>query len=292
MNDIEMPDEFADELSEVAEAYYRLREPLTDKQITKTWIAGLLAATRRECGHAKVWNGKYPRPLPYVIELPCPLGHRTADQYDDASVRIVIREAGAWSYDPASPCPKCTADDLRRWMVTCPLCVAGEDSERHYPFHASLDVAAFYDLSEIDYSDKPEGFEYTELNGGGFDASPLAWVVREFVKLRQVAAARWWLEHTDEAAQSAPRSIDRQRLVSNRLSWARGLLDAVPNKQQKAGTAPKPMMTAEDGAEWLDTQGIPAGGEKATWERVRGLRGCPAQSVIFAAVKIRKARTT
>lgn len=292
MNDIEMPDEFSDILSEVANAYYRLREPLTDKKITDTWIHGLVAATKLAYGHAKVWNGKFMRPLPYVIEGPCPLGHRTENQYDDATVRLVARQGGWWSYDPASPCPECTANDLRLWMASCPRCLAGEDSERHYPFHAPLDVAAFYDLSEIGYRNKPEGFEYIELDGGGFDASPLAWVMREFVKLGEVAAARWWIEHTEEAAQNTPRGIERQRLVSDRLTWSRGVLDAAPKKQQKARAASKPMMTAESGAAWLDTQGIPSGGEKATWERVKGLSGCPAQSVIFAAVKVRKRRTT
>lgn len=295
MNDIEMPEEFADVLSEVAHAYYRLREPLTDRKITDTWIDGMKAATRLAYGHAKAWNGKFPRPLPYVIEGPCPLGHRTADEYDDASIRLVIRQESWWSYDPASPCPKCTAADLRRWMMTCPRCVAGEDSERHYPFHAPLDAMTLYDLSEADYTGKPQGFEYTEITGGGFDASPAAWVMREFVRLGREAAARWWLEHTEEAADAhGSRRLgegDRQRFVSDRLEWARGVLETVP-KSKKAAISSKPMMTAESGAAWLDKQGVEIRGEKATWAEVKDMPGCPAQAVIYAAVKLRKSRTT
>ncbi len=288
-----MPDEFSDVLSYVAHEHYRLREPLTDRQVTETWIHGLVAATKLTYGHAKVWSGKYTRPLPYVIEGPCPLGHRTENQYDDARIRLVTRQGGWWSYDPESPCPKCTANDIRVWLATCPRCLAGEDSERHFPFHSPLDLANGYD---IDHSDKPNDFEYVEIDGGGFDASPLAWIMREFVKLGEVAAARWWSEHTDEAAAEWQgsriiREADRQRFISERLAWTQRVLDAAPVKK-KGSAAPKRAMTPEATADWLDAQEIPLLGEKATWERAKNLPGCPTQAVIFAGVKVRKARTT
>ena len=281
MTEIEIPEAFADVLSEVAEAYYRLREPLTDEKVTDTWIAGFVAATKLKYGHARAWVGGpkgYSRQLPFVIEGRCPLGHRTADQYDYATIRIVIRQGGAWSYDPASPCPECTAESIRDWMVTCRRCLAGEDSERHYPFHAALDLTTFYVPQLMDYSDKPADFEYVEIEGGGFDASPLAWIAREFMRLGQAAAARWWLEHPEEAAETLPSGPDRQRLMSERLAWAREVLGALPAKS----AAGKPdsssrFDTPEKVAKWLgelrdgdDNEAVPASAStRAAWEVVK-----------------------
>jgi len=279
--EFEAPEEFADALSEWAYALHLLHEPLRAVTLANAWIAGLVAGGIK-AANGTVWGaGKYSRKLPFVIEFPCPFDHRTPDEYDYARVRLVIRDNGWWSLDPASPCQKCNADAIAAWLLACPLCEAGEDSERHYPDHSPLDVFGGYDI-DGDYDDSR-----------GFDASPVSWVVREFERLRVVAAARWWIGHTEEAAARLPRWSEsvRQRYVSGRLAWARGVLASTP-KARKAAVSSKPMMTPEAGVVWLDEQKIPAGGEKATWARVKDLPGCPAQSVIYAAVKLRKSRTT
>jgi len=283
MYDIEeAPEEFSEALTEWARAQRRLREPLRPHMLTDAWIAGLVAGTRLKVEHGKAWAGKYSRPLPFVIEMPCPFDHRTEDHRDYAKVRLIMEDDGWVTLDPDSPCPKCTEGVLERWALTCPRCEAGEDHEMHYPDHGPLDVLALYDGISADY----------DRNADGFDASPVAHVMREFVRLGRVAAARWWLEHTEEAARSIPRGVtDRQAFVSERLEWARGVIDSIPKKTRKAVSS-KPVMTAESGADWLDAQGIPSGGEKATWALVKDMPGCPAQSVIFAAVKVRKSRAT
>jgi len=220
----------------------------------------------------------YPRKLPLVIEGRCPFGHRTEDRTDYAKVRFIVDDDWWLTLDPASPCTHCTREALERWALTCPLCEAGVDHERHYPNHAPLDVLAMYD--GLDYDD----------TAGGFDASPIAWVMREFVRQARIASARWWVERTEEAAQSAPPAVaDQQRFVADRIAEAREVLGAQP-KSAKASS--RPLMTPESGAAWLDKNQVPVVGEKATWAQVRDLPACPAQSVIYAAVKLRKSRTT
>ena len=297
-----MPDELAEVLHDLSAVMRRFGEVLTDQQVTDTYIAGLTAATGQKWEHAKVWSGGtkgHMRPLPFVAQGRCPFGHRTEDRTDYANVRFIVDDDWWLTLDPASPCTHCTREALERWALTCPLCEAGMDHERHFPNHAPLDVLADYDLSEepcddypgVDYSGKPDDFEYTDMEDGGFDASPIAWVMREFVRQAKVAAARWWIEHTDEAvAEFVPLGIqDRQRFISDRLVEAREVLGAQP-KITRASS--KPMMTPEAGAAWLDKTRVPVMGEKATWAQVKDLPGCPAQSVIYAAVKLRKRRTT
>lgn len=270
-----MPEELAEVLSDLSTAMRRLGEVLTDEKVTAAWIAGLVAANGAKWEHAKVWSGGpkgYPRPLPFVIEGPCPFGHRTEDRTDRAKVRFIVEESGWLTLDSASPCTHCTRQQLERWALTCPLCEAGVDHERHYPHHDPLDVLAMYD--GIDYDD----------SAGGFDASPVAWVMREFARLAKIAAARWWTEHTEEAA----RGLSEPHTAA-RLSDAQEALGAIP---RSTGRPMKPMMTAESGAEWLDKNQVPSMGEKATWAAVKALPGCPAQAVIYAAVKLRKSRAT
>lgn len=291
MDEVDLPSEFEDALWDWGTALRRLREQLTDEMITAAWLRGIVAGTRLKFEHAKVWNGgKYPRKLPFVIEGPCPLGHRTDDRTDYAKVRFIIEESGWMSRDPQSQCSRCGPEDLERWALTCPRCEAGEDHERHYPAHSPLDVAAIYD---IDHAGKPDGFEYD--GAGGFDDSPVAWVMREFVRLARIAAARWWLEHTEDAVtewqgSQRIREEDRQRVVSKILADSREVLGSASKGSSRAPV--KPSMTPEAAAEWLDANGIAACGEKATWALVKDLPGCPAQAVIYAAVKVRKSRIT
>lgn len=275
---VQMPEELAEVLFDLSAVMRRFGEVLTDEKVTDTYIAGLIAATGQKWAHAKVWGGKYPRPLPFVIEGRCPFGHRTEDRTDYATVRFLVDEDWWLTLDSASPCTHCTREALERWALTCPLCEAGMDHEKHYPNHAPLDVLAMYD--GLDYDD----------TAGGFDASPIAWVMREFVRQARIAAARWWIEHAEEAAHSAPLGIaDRQRFISDRLADAREVLGAQPKVRSKHS---KPVMTSEIGAAWLDKHDVPIAGEKATWAQVKDMPGCPAQAVIYAAVKLRKSRTT
>lgn len=278
MDEIQMPEQLAEVLFDLRAVMRRFGEVLTDEKVTDTYIAGLVAATGQKWDHGKVWGGKHPRPLPFVIEGRCPFGHRTEDRTDYAKVRFIVDDDWWLTLDPASPCTHCTREALERWALTCALCEAGVDHERHYPNHAPLDVLEMYDGPDYDDS------------AGGFDASPIAWVMREFVRQARIAAARWWIEHTEEAAQSLPRgAVDPQRAISDRLAEAREVLGAQPRATKVSS---KPMMTAENGAAWLDKNEVPRVGEKATWAQVKDMPGCPAQSVIYAAVKLRKSRTT
>lgn len=286
--EVVMPEEVEDVLWSLGQAFWRLRETLRPHRMTEAWIAGLVAAGYK-AGAAKEWgSGKFPRALPFVIEMECPFGHRTEDRRDYAKVRLIIEDNGWWSLDPKSPCPRCTPTDVERWLLTCARCEAGEDCERHYPAHSPLDVTGGYDLpdAEVDYDD----------SGRGFDAAPLAWVLREFLRLAKIAYARWWIERTDEAAEVSlmDRRVSddyRQRYISNQLASAREVLGAVPQRGRRAVEAPK-RTTAEVGA-WLDEYGVPTDATvRQAWELVKAVPGRPAKNAIEAALSARKSSGT
>jgi hypothetical protein len=300
--DVEMPEQFSDAIWYLSQAMARLDEPLTDAKLTEIWRLGLRRAGIRAERAKGAWNGKYRPELPFVLEFPCPFEHRTPDRYDVASVRIIIEHVAWWSLDPASPCTECGAHAIARWLPTCPRCVAGEDSARHYPDHDAFDVTGTY---EIPYNHDRD-FEYDDT--GGFDASPVSWVAREFLRMTLIARARWWVEHTEEAldahrAAGMSESV-RQAVRRRQLEWARDVLATQPKARgaSSSGAAPKEKqtMTTGEAVAWLDaltdSAGVPlvaaTHGEKATWAAVKTLPGCPAQSVVYGAVKLRKRRAT
>lgn len=72
-------------------------------------------------------NGKYPRLLPFVFELPCPFEHRTEDRRNYAKVRLLIEEDGLPGLDDDSPRPRLRCPPSRMvfpdlpsvaWVVT------------------------------------------------------------------------------------------------------------------------------------------------------------------------------
>lgn len=285
---ITMPeDTVADAVREWAHTLLRLREPLRPSMLTDAWIAGLVAA-RVGAAHVTVkeWGtSRWPshRPLPYVLRFPCPLGHRTPDRRDDASVSIIIEENGWFSLDPESQCPDCTAKGIRDWLLLCPRCEAGEESERHDPDHWALDV---FDID------------------GDHDASPLSWVLREFGRLAMIATARWWLDHTEEALNSEPlayRSPEmRERLRAAQVMWAQGVIDSLPKPKAKAkaskeklDAAGSAVMTVEEGAVWLDTVGVPVTAtQREALRLTESMPERPSKQIIEKAVTLRKSRAT
>jgi len=281
-NDIELPEPIADAVSELSYALYLLGENLRPETMTHAYIAGLVhAGVKAE--HAKVWGGKFPRKLPFVIEFPCPLGHRTENHSDTAKVWLVVEENCWLSLAQDSPCSLCTAYDLERWMLTCPRHEAGEDSDRHEPDHDVLDLL-------------------------GGDASPLSWVICEFGRLERIAWARWWVEHTSEAVASMGDRADRivERSGEFRMRWAdwelqkaRAILGAQP-KKRSALTASAGVQTADKAVVWLDALKDDEGGmlvpvkasQREALRLTEGRPGRPRKNLLEAAQSKRKSRGT
>jgi len=280
----EIPESFAEAIEDLARDLAQIGIPLAPAMLTHLWVAGLVAA-RMGAEHVTVkeWKPgkKWPeyRKLPYVLRFPCPFGHRTEDRRDDPWVSIIIEENGWFSLDPQSECTECTGQGIRDWLLTCPRCEAGEDSERHVPMHWALDV---FDID------------------GGYDASPLAWIMREFGREAQRAMARWWSDHTEEALdrdQFARRSVqNRERLRVSQVAWAQRVIESQPKttpskaKLEAAGSA---VMTVEEAAAWLAEQGVPATAtQRAALSATEGLPGRPSKQIIEKAVTLRKSRAT
>ena len=285
MSDVEeVPESFAEAIEELAQTLYRAGVPLTPSMLTHLWVAGLVAArlgaehvTVKEWKPGKRWPEF--RNLPYVLKFPCPGDHRTEDRRDDPWVSIIIEENGWFSLDPQSECTKCTAQSIRDWLLTCPRCEKGEDSERHDPLHWALDV---FDID------------------GGYDASPLAWIMLEFGREARRALARWWLDHTEEALDSDPiasRSTEnRERLRVSQVAWAQRVIESQPKRKPskaKLDAAGAAVMTVEEAAAWLDAEGVPAtASQRAALALTEGRPGRPSKPVIEKAVTLRKSRAT
>ena len=277
------PDEFEDALGAWGHSLSLLDEPLRPHTLTDAWIQGLVAASV-QAQHAKAWNGKYPVPLPFVLEMPCPFGHRTADRRDYARVRLLIEEDGWPVLDTDSPCVDCDARLLERWLLTCPRCERGEESDRHEADHDALR-------------------HWSETVDDGRvvcgDTSPLAWVIGEFERRAYIAEARWWIEHTEAAAESIrsskliPAAAKEQR-IRLAIEGARRTLGAVSAVERKGA----PSMTPEEAAKWLDglrdSGGRPLVPEGATtreaWALVKTVPGRPTKNTVDAAQPIRQKR--
>ena len=289
MNEDETPEELSSALREWGRSLDLLGDRLRPHAIADAWIAGLVSAGIA-AGHAKVWNGKYPRALPFVVEFPCPFDHRTEDQYDYARVRLIIHDDGGPSLDPESPCKVCTSVVLERWLLTCTRCEAGEVSGRHEPEHDPL----WQGVIRIEGQREIEG-----------DTSPVAFVVREFMRMAMIATARRWIEHTDEAlaAEGGDRplisSSGRTTYLSWRLAWAREALGARSKASGAAATELStkndPKMTAEDVVKWLDgltdSDGavlVPSGATvRRAWDLVKEVPGRPSKNSLEAALRLR-----
>ncbi|WP_157536842.1 hypothetical protein [Microbacterium sp. Root180] len=277
----------SDALYDLGAMLRRLDEPLTEETAVSMWIAALVAAGVR-AEHGTRWvtsaKGGYPKKLPFAVQFQCPHGHRTEDRRDRARVQIIIESVGWWSLDPDSPCTLCGSDVIARWLLMCPRCEAGEDSDRHDPDHAPFDISDGY----IDGV-------WTLRN----DTSPVALLLREIRRRWKIANARWWTERYDEAASHAGAGASEEIVYGGRrMLWSEfqravslELLGAQPRKVEAKPS--KPTLTPEETAEWLDSREVPdALGEKATWARVKELPGCPPQSAVYAGVKLRKRRPT
>lgn len=285
MNDLDAPAGFIDALDKVRSALAVLGEGLTIEMVVDSYIRGLNAAGFK-AAHATVWVGGAKgrrRPLPFAIELDCPFGHRTEDRTDYAKTWLIIEENGGWSLSERSPCTRCSWEAVRELLANCPRCGAGEDSSRHYPDHDPIDLTGFYGHQEMDYGGKPWEFEYVEVPGGGFDASPLAWVAQDLLRRAAIARARWWLERTPEAEEWLARRIhdedERRRVLSDELRRARETMGALPTKRAEEKPPGPDFSMPEKVAKWLeeltDADGnpaIPASAKtRAAWEVIKDM---------------------
>lgn len=270
-----------------------LRRPLTAIMLTDAWIAGL-----REAGfkaeRPKVWGrGKYPTTLPLVIEFPCPYMHRTPDRRDFAKVRLIVEDDGWVSLDPESPCEQCTAQVLERWLLTCPRCEAGEDSD----FHPGPD---WHGLDHQRWQ-TPGPDERLVFNPDGpiFDGStsPLSFVLWQFRMLCRIADAKWWVEHTDEAIAEAEErwptwlvEPHRAARIAKVLADSRGVLARAPAPPPRSSpAAPKETWTDEKVLAWLEQHEIPRTlTSRGAWERAKAIPGRPPKNAIESARRATK----
>ena len=256
--------------------------PIASPMLTEVWIAGFRSAGL-DAKHGTAWSGGakgYPKPLAFVIEFACPFGHRSRDERDTARVRVIVLDGGWIKRDPDSPCPECTAEVLERWLLACPRCAVGDDSGEHF--------------------ENDGGEEYH------IDFSPLSHVTGEFIRLHQIAEARWWVEHTEEAVAEAeaneaefqarypdvPRlpSLFRQQ-IEWRLAGARQALEQVvldrPSRAVQANDDWSPPVLRK----WLADRGVdPSQGVQAIWAQVRGMKGSrPPRAAVEAMKKAERA---
>lgn len=270
----------------------RSRQLLTLRALTDAWIAGIRAAGH-DAKRARVWHGRYPTELDFVIELPCPFGHRTADHRARASVRLLVEDDGWPIIDPDSPCPDCNTEWIEHWLLTCPRCELGDESEEHV-WHLDRD-----NLWSQDRNSAPVGGS----------VAPLAFVLSEMEHLAAVAEAMWWVNHPDDAvaAYVAKHEDDdgveiATAIAMGQVGWARKFLADDAAKRVSRATkkqieqasrpatepsrdAPKPVQTPESVAQWLRDQGIQPGVTvAAAWALIKGIPGSPSKHSMEAGL--------
>lgn len=259
------------------------RDPLgrfDARAMVKPWLAGLKSAGVKDAHQAKLGSRDSWAVLPFVIELPCPFGHRTIDRQRIGLVRLIVEDDGWVTLTRGevlpigeqaahnSPfCWQCTADGLAGWLLTCSRCVAGEDSDEHHAGHTLWEVAS---------------------------AAPFTFVLFEFDRAMHVAEAAWIIAHLEDELDrelddptGAPLRMllegDFDGLVFDvdeygmptREALRAYLLDELaeylpkPGSSQKAvtaGGASKPLWTDAEVIEFLEKVGVPADATvRAAW---------------------------
>jgi hypothetical protein len=279
----------------------RIQGRLDAKEITDIWIAGFKAAGVAAKRGTR-WTGKFSVPLPFVIEIPCPYGHRTEDRRDYAKVQLIVEDDGWLSFDPANSCERCTQEPLEEWLLNCPRCESGDDdSQWHKSAH-------------------PKGAgHWTERDRDGVvgivgDVSPLSFVIAEFESMWALAEAKHWVEHTEEAAATDRQSWlamwedrsgrrvtpQREEIIKSFAEWklkgAQRLLSRTVPKV--SNTTRRREWTSEAALKWLeqarDTDGNlvvpPSTSGAAAWRAVDAIPGRPPKRFVEAAQQQRKSR--
>lgn len=269
---------------------------LADTMLVKPWIDGL-----REFGvkaaAVKVWSrgAKYPTELPFVIGFACPFSHRTPDRRGLARVEFVVEHDGWVVLDVDASCGECDTGMLENWLLTCPKCEAGEESEWHRADHS---------MSEHSREDV-EGLG-EQVRG---DVSPLSFVVEAFERLHQMAEARWWVENTAEAIEDYRDGAwsddwgigcDEDRIeegIARLLDGAMRLVAAdaaTPRGPSRAVT--RNSWTDEKVSVWLERQTTNDGGltipasasQREAWAIAKLIEGHPPKNLIERAQTLRK----
>lgn len=250
---------------------------LTASMLTETWIAALRAA-----GYSKArkgWDGygASTRTLPFVIDLPCPFEHRTADRRNLAHLRLIVEDTGWVTVDPDSACEGCCPDLIERWLLTCPRCEADETSRRHQLGHGLR-----------------HGFD--PAFGVIGSTAPLSFVLDQVLRLRDEAEAFAWLEFPEAAAahwnqvNADARMVADADRVAERREWARRVLGAATKRPAVTASA---AMTTDEAAAWLDKHEVPpTASQREALRLTHGLPGRPAKNTIEAAQSLRKSRAT
>lgn len=276
---------------------------LTAEMLTKAWIAGLRAAgVMADSGKVFVRGSKYPLKSPFMVEFPCPFGHRTEDKRFFATVQFLVDDDGWVSLDDDSKCPKCTIHSLERWLLTCPRCEAG-------------DASADHTHCDERYNDDPVAANWVLAGGTMFGSSaPIAYVLDEFRRIHRVAEASWWVHHTADAFQwwtELARRLDFQGDYANpsiHLHLAKETLareaertgrsvlisGSASRAAQDAAGQPRSGWTDESAAAWLDALTEPQVDAvltvRALWELIKDVPGRPPKNRAEAAQALRKSR--
>ncbi|MCK6081485.1 hypothetical protein KZX37_08300 [Microbacterium sp. EYE_5] len=278
-----VPAEFVSTLGALVTWLRRLDEPWRPHHATDVWISELKAAGVQAKHATGAWAGKYRAALPFVIELPCPFDHRTEDRRDYAKVRLIVDDDGWVGLDADSPCMECDAASLETYLLTCPLCEVGDDSDDHDPEH--------------------EAFCWEDG-----DRSILARVQHEMKRRAGIARARVWVERYEEAVHYARADgMDVDRRVRTKFGditrgeferrWAQERLGTGCGAPLATKEAP---WTVERAVDWLDrltTEDgaplvLPRVTQREALRLTEGMVGRPPKNVLEKAQSVRKARST
>lgn len=266
---------------------------LTVLQVVKAWVAGLREAGVK-AANAREWSRgskAYPIELPFVIEFDCPYGHRTEDRRRRATVRVIVEDNGWITFDEQSTCEQCDLSTIEWWLLSCPRCERG-------------DRGVWHRTADHELSHKRGRLSNGETGVVG-STSPLSFVVGEFERLGRIAEARWWIGHTEAAAQ-ALRADDgwayteeglEERIATKIVNSTR-LLASISAAPSSAASAPREGWTDESAAQWLDNQKGPNGqlvvagsaSQREAWRLAETIAGHPPKNVIERAQTLRKSR--
>ena len=269
-------------------------EQLTASMLVDAWVAGLRSGGVK-AGQAKVWTRgakfSYPTVLPFVIEFECPYGHRTEDRRRLGTVRLIVEDDGWVTLDVESTCASCDAAAVESWLLTCPRCEAGIEDVWHHRTHG-LELI----FARVRDSATPGYFGST---------APLSFVLDQFEKMGQLAEARWWSEHTDEAVAQYYRDSGQtpsevvSSYLAEKLAHSRKIIARAMRQSAKVvGKSPKPAWTKETAAEWLDQRKTETGamlvlenaGQRDMWRAIDSIEGRPPKNIAEQAQTLRKQR--
>ncbi|MGN6204113.1 hypothetical protein [Humibacter sp.] len=266
--------EFATSLVRWAATESKLQQMLLPTALVDVWIRGLHAAGVN-ANHAKEWGrSKWPSELPFVIEFPCPYGHRSTDKRRLATVRLLIEDNGWPVLDKESECGWCGADVLEEWLMLCPRCVAGDQSPEHLSA-GHLDMEGDTEWDELGIEPEDDDYRSLWLQSTGDSVlgstAPLAFVLTEMNRRAMVAEATWWVAHSEEAKAEyvATHGSDKEWLARDHVLWGQRVLaiESATRKKPSAASRPatetsrekKPEWTPASAVGWMKDQGIQPG---------------------------------